>query len=221
MLKGMIARSVLDIPQLDGVITRASSKNILRCGMEQNMSDLAGMSSELHDRVDILGSGLFIGVECKVVWNLPDEDLAIVGAGGNERIVERRPVCVEDGGGVSAEEGDKLRETSALVQGDDGKGTTTTGFPIDGQVLRVDLKRAKFKVRFLEHKRFGDEWAVRGAQYLDDVAIPGILGDVQVIVASGAQLLSEIVYGEDNDRKYSKKLGVLQFFLGRPTENVA
>jgi hypothetical protein len=41
------------------------------------------------------------------------------------------PVGVEDGGRVTAEEGNLLRHAPLLVDGDDSKGASTASFPID------------------------------------------------------------------------------------------
>lgn len=40
---------------------------------------------------------------------------------------------------MSAEEGDLVGQLPALVDGDDGEAATTAGFPIDGDVLGIDL----------------------------------------------------------------------------------
>jgi hypothetical protein len=50
------------------------------------------------------------------------------------------PVGVKNGGGVSAEEGHQLGGAAILVDGDDSESTTTTCFPVDGDVLRIGLR---------------------------------------------------------------------------------
>lgn len=40
---------------------------------------------------------------------------------------------------MTAEERDALRELASRFEGKDSEGTTTTGFPVDGEVLGVDL----------------------------------------------------------------------------------
>lgn len=49
------------------------------------------------------------------------------------------PVGVEDGSRVAAEEGNLLGSTPTLLEGDDGKGASAAGFPVDGKVLWVGL----------------------------------------------------------------------------------
>lgn len=49
------------------------------------------------------------------------------------------PVGIQNGSGMPAEEGYLLRDATLLVQGDDGEGATTAGFPVDGDVFRVRL----------------------------------------------------------------------------------
>jgi hypothetical protein len=101
---------------------------------------------------DLLG----VCVERKVLGNLPDEDLAVLGGRGDDAIVERVPVGVEYGGGMSPEEGNLVGQLALLVERDYGERAAARGVPIDRQVLGVDL---------------------------DQVRVPGIATDVEVVVA--------------------------------------
>jgi hypothetical protein len=86
--------------------------------------------------------------------------LAIIGTGGNQRVVERIPngsvsfamsiIClllqrlpigIENSSRVSSEQRDLLGEFSSLFKRNDRKGTATTGLPVHSQILRVDLSR--------------------------------------------------------------------------------
>lgn len=49
------------------------------------------------------------------------------------------PVGVEDGSSVATEERELVGSPTALVDGDDGKGATTAGFPVDRDVFGVGL----------------------------------------------------------------------------------
>lgn len=49
------------------------------------------------------------------------------------------PVGVEDGGSVAAEERELVGRSAALIDGDDGKGATAAGFPVDRDVFGVGL----------------------------------------------------------------------------------
>jgi hypothetical protein len=49
------------------------------------------------------------------------------------------PVCVQHSRSVASEEGYLVGGFPALVQGDDSKSTATARFPIDGNILGVDL----------------------------------------------------------------------------------
>ena len=44
---------------------------------------------------------------------------------------------------MSAEEGERLRRAATLLDGDDGKSATTTGLPVDRDVLRVGLREVR------------------------------------------------------------------------------
>lgn len=50
------------------------------------------------------------------------------------------PIGVEDGGRVSTEERDLVGGSAAFVDGNDSKGATTTGFPVDCDVFWVGLR---------------------------------------------------------------------------------
>lgn len=65
------------------------------------------------------------------------------------------PVGVKDGSRVATEQGHDIGQLSTLVDGNDGKGTAAASLPIDRQVLGVGL---------------------------DQVGVPGILGDAEVVV---------------------------------------
>jgi hypothetical protein len=72
------------------------------------------------------------------------------------------PVGVEDGGCVATEEGYLLGHTPLLLEGDDGKSATAGSFPIDGDIFGVRL---------------------------DQVGVPGVLRDAQIIVALFLQVV--------------------------------
>lgn len=118
--------------------------------------------------------GLFgVGVQGEVLGDLPEEDLAVVRGRRDERVVEGRPVGVEDGGRVSAEQRQHVGGAAALVDGDDGKGTASAGLPVDGNVFGVGLGAVSARAG-----QVACAWAD-----LDQVGVPGILADAQVIVA--------------------------------------
>jgi hypothetical protein len=115
------------------------------------------MAAQLRHRRNV-GGLVGIRVQREVLGHLPEEDLAIVRGGCDQRVVEgtpakplalslslpavrrsRVPVGVEDGGGVPAEEGDLVGRAAALVEGDDGKSAAAAGLPVDCDVLGVGL----------------------------------------------------------------------------------
>jgi hypothetical protein len=50
------------------------------------------------------------------------------------------PVGVENSSSVAAEERQLVGSSAALIDGNDCKGATTTGFPVDRDVFRVGLE---------------------------------------------------------------------------------
>jgi hypothetical protein len=115
------------------------------------------VAAQLRHRRNV-GGLVGICVQREVLGHLPQEDLAIVRGGCDQRVVEgapatllalslsvaairraRVPVGVEDGGGVPAEEGDLVGRAATLVEGDDGKSAAAARLPVDGDVLGVGL----------------------------------------------------------------------------------
>jgi hypothetical protein len=54
---------------------------------------------------------------------------------------------------VSAEEGERLRRTTALLDGDDGESATTASLPVDRDVLRVGLRKVSGGVGWSRARR--------------------------------------------------------------------
>ena len=91
--------------------------------------------------------------------SLEDAHLAIVRGRRYQRVIERTPtgqlvlpflclfhgrsipVGVEDSSSVAAEEGQLVRGAAKLIDGDDGKSTTATSLPVDGDILGIGLWR--------------------------------------------------------------------------------
>lgn len=143
------------------------------------------MARQLGGWADILNL-LSIGIEGEIPWHLPDEDLAILGAGSNDAVVEGVPIGVEDCGCVAPEQRYLVWEFSALFEGDDGECASTARFPIDREIFGVDLGDPAGDQRLTPFSRAIDSTPTPtrlGAAYLYQVGIPGISADVDIIVA--------------------------------------
>lgn len=94
------------------------------------------------------------------------------------------PVRVEHSGGVATEQRYLVGKLAALVEGDDGEGTTTARLPVNGQVLGVGLGCERDKVSIRTMKAMGSvvSQCIVG-RYLYEVGIPGIVTDAEVIIA--------------------------------------
>lgn len=113
------------------------------------------MSTKLSNRRDILR--LFrVGAQGEVVRDPPQAHLSVVTSTGKDVVVERVPVVVQHGGGVSPEQRHGVGQLSTLFQRDDGECAAARRLPVDGQVLGVTF---------------------------DEVGVPGVLADAQVVVA--------------------------------------
>lgn len=114
------------------------------------------MASQFADWADVFRL-LTILMEGKALRYLPYENLAIVGARGDNAIVERVPgrelacgllgapsktqvpICIQHRRSVSSKQRDLFRKPTLFVQRYNSKGTTTAGFPIDREVFGVCL----------------------------------------------------------------------------------
>jgi hypothetical protein len=85
----------------------------------------------------------------------------------------RIPVGVENSSGVPAEERDLVGSSAALINGNDSKSASTAGFPIDCDVLGVGLDCISLSFSRSRAKRAD----------LDQVGVPSVLGDAEVIIA--------------------------------------
>lgn len=97
-----------------------------------------------------------IGKQCEIVRDLPQEDLPIIRRRCNDIVVERIPICVQHSGSVPTEQRYLVRELALLLQRYYRECASAAGLPIDGDILRVGL---------------------------DNVRVPGVLADPEVIVA--------------------------------------
>lgn len=79
-----------NIPQLDGQVAGSRGQDVLRCRVEEHLSNLSRVAGELGDGVDI-GGFFGVGEEGEVLGDFPDHDLAIIGGRGNDAIVEGVP----------------------------------------------------------------------------------------------------------------------------------
>lgn len=116
---------------------------------------LPRVAAQLADRFHVLGL-LGIGAQLEVLGYLPEEDLAVVGGRGDDRVVEGTPVRVQHNRGVSTKERDLVGQLASLFQGNHSERATTASFPVHGNVLGIGL---------------------------DQIAVPGILRDAQVVIA--------------------------------------
>lgn len=74
---------------------------------------------------------------------------------------------------MPAEEGDLVGRAALLVDGNNGESASSAGFPVDCDVFRVGLRGVS-----ASFSRSRARWAD-----LDQVGIPGVLGDAQVVIA--------------------------------------
>jgi hypothetical protein len=91
-----------------------------------------------HDSAAYLA---IVGTRCdqRVIEGVP---IVITSVSSTQKAYTKRcslPVSVQDSGGVSSKQGYFLRDFSSLLQGDDGECTAATSFPVDCQVLGIDL----------------------------------------------------------------------------------
>lgn len=82
---------------------------------------MASQPCSWADMFDLFG----IGVNGKLLWHLPNEDLPVLGRGSDNAVVKGVPVRVEYCSSVAAKEGDLVGKFSTLVEGDDSECAST------------------------------------------------------------------------------------------------
>jgi len=127
--------TLLDIPQLDGVIAGGGGKHVVGAGVEVHSADLSLVATEDLNRLSDAGSETFLG-------HLSDADVAILRAGGDELLVEGREVEVEHSRLVHRHKRN-FTQLASLVVTEDGVHTTTSGLPQHGEVLGVGGKEVR------------------------------------------------------------------------------
>jgi hypothetical protein len=75
---------------------------------------------------------------------------------------------------MATEEGDVFGETAFLIDGNDGEGSSSAGFPVDRDVFRICLSEALEGTFPIVRARSGN---------LDQVGVPGILRDSEIVIA--------------------------------------
>jgi len=121
--------TLLDIPQLDGVIAGGGGENVVGAGVEVDSADLSLVATEDLNGLSDVGSETLLR-------DLSDADVAILRARGDELVVEGRPVKIKHGRLVDAHKRD-VAELACLIVTEDGEDTTTSGLPEHGKVLGV------------------------------------------------------------------------------------
>ena len=74
---------------------------------------------------------------------------------------------------MPAKEGDLVRRAALFVDGDDSESAASAGFPVDCDIFGVGLRGVS--ASFLRSRA---RWAD-----LDQIRVPGVLGDAQVVIA--------------------------------------
>lgn len=95
----------IKIPELDQMVSRCAGEEVRCCGVPEDLSDFARGGKDSENGVEVAG---FPGVggpafeEVGLGADVPDHDGAVFATGGDDGVVVRVPVRVEDGGGVGA-----------------------------------------------------------------------------------------------------------------------
>ena len=84
-----------------------------------------------------------IGTQGEVVRNPPQAHLSIVTSTGKDVVVERVPVVIQHGSGVSSEQRHDIGQLSTLFQRDDSECAAAGRLPVNGQVLGVTFYQVR------------------------------------------------------------------------------
>jgi len=124
--------TLLDIPQLDGVIAGGGGEHVVGAGVEVHSADLSLVAAENLDGLSDVGSETFLR-------DLSDADVAILRAGGDKLLIEGREVNIKNSRLVDRHKRD-FAELAGLVVTENGKDTTTSSLPEHGKVFGVGAK---------------------------------------------------------------------------------
>merc|ERR1712063_203550 len=118
---GGASLTLLNVPNLDGVVGRGSGDHIISSGVEVDGSDLSLVTNESLDRVnEVLLQTTF--------RDSPDTTVAILRNRGDEVVVESGESNIKNLSLVSSNKRD-LTQLASLVVTEDGERTTTSSFP--------------------------------------------------------------------------------------------
>jgi len=124
--------TLLDIPQLDGVIAGRSSENIVGAGVEVHSTDLSLVATKNLNGLSDVGSETLLR-------NLSDADVAILRARSNKLLIERREVNIQNSRLVNRHKRG-VAQFASLIVTEDTENTTTSCLPKHGKVFRVGTK---------------------------------------------------------------------------------
>lgn len=113
---------------------------------------------------------------------------------------------------MATEQRDALRQLAPFLKRDNSKCAASTGFPIDGKVLRVDLVRGTIRLALVQCR----SGAVARRTDLDQIGIPRISRDAKIIVALFLQL--ELEKGRSGRERGPR---AAEYLLCRTPEDVA
>jgi len=80
-----------NVPNLDGIIVRGTSKNIGSDGVEKNVANFSRVASEFPNRSDVLNFLGVLKVQGVVVGNSPNGNSAVIRTRGKDLVVKRVP----------------------------------------------------------------------------------------------------------------------------------
>ena len=153
---GLGALGVGEVPELDDVVAGRGREDVVGCGVEKDVADTARGDVDAGDGVEVLGLPAILAPAFEDGGlDLPDHGLAILASGGDDGIVEWGPVCVENGGGVAAREGDEVGEFGGKPgwewgewggEGKDGEGASAGRVPVQRNItLQIATTKREMK----------------------------------------------------------------------------
>ena len=98
-----------EVPELDDVVAGGGREDVVCRRMEENVADTARGHVDAGDGVKVLRLPAVLAPAVEGAGlDLPDHGLAVLAGGGDDRVVEGRPVRVENGASVAAGEGHEV-----------------------------------------------------------------------------------------------------------------
>lgn len=132
-----------NIPNLDSIICRCRSQNILSCRMKRNKTNLLLVTLK-----DFVGCNIFyffrvFNLQRVIFWYSPQSNIAIIRAGSYNIVVKRIPISIKNRSLMATKKGNLIRKLSILCNWNNTKRTASYRIPIDRDIFGISIDKIR------------------------------------------------------------------------------